>query len=288
MKTYALFLGCTIPARVQPYESATRAVLDKLGVRLVDCRDFACCGYPLRNVDQRAFLHSAARNLALANRLGLEMMVLCKCCFGSLKAAQHILRRDTAARSDVDRRLREQGLRLDVDIEVKHLLSVLYHDIGADTLKEKVTQPLTGRKISAHVGCHALRPSHITQFDDPVSPRIFDGLVEVTGAESIQWDTKLDCCGAPLLGVNDELSMALTRNKLNMASKAGADHLCTACPYCQLQFDTVRQRIMEGNVPSDVVPPLLYPQLLGWSMGIGHKLLGIERNAMDPVAIEAP
>jgi len=287
MNTYALFLGCTIPARVQPYENATRAVLGKLGVRLVDCRDFACCGYPLRNVDQRAFLFSAARNLALANHLGLEMLVLCKCCFGSLKAAQHILRRDAAARNDIGRRLQEQGLRLDADIEVKHLLSVLRHDVGPATLKEKVTRPLTGLKVSAHVGCHALRPSHITRFDDPVSPRIFDELVEVTGAKSIQWDTKLDCCGAPLLGVNDELSTALTRNKLDMASKAGADHLCTACPYCQLQFDTVRQRLREGNDPPDVVPPVLYPQLLGWSMGIEHKLLGIEKNAMDPVATDA-
>ena len=286
MKTYALFLGCTIPARVQTYESATRAVLERLGVRLADCRDFACCGYPLRNVDQRAFLLSAARNLALANRMGLDMLVLCKCCFGSLKAAQHILRRDASARKDIDRRLREQGLSFDADIEVKHLLSVLRHDVGLDALKEKITQPLTGLHISTHVGCHALRPSHITQFDDPVAPRIFDELVEVTGAESIAWDTKLDCCGAPLLGVNDALSMALTRNKLDMASRAGADRLCTACPYCQLQFETARQRIMEGNAPTNGVPPVLYPQLLGWSMGIWHRPLDIVKNAMDPGTTE--
>lgn len=287
MKTYALFLGCTIPARVQAYESSTRAVLERLGVPLVDCRDFACCGYPLRNVDQRAFLLSAARNLALASQLDRDMLVLCKCCFGSLKAAQHILRRDASARNDIDQRLREQGLRYDPDVEITHLLSVLYHDVGLDTLKENVSQPLTGLQISAHVGCHALRPSHITQFDDPVAPRILDELVEVTGAKSIAWDTKLDCCGAPLLGVNDALSMTLTRNKLDMASKAGADRLCTACPYCQLQFDTVRQRVMKSNGSTDVVSPVLYSQLLGWSMGIGRKPLDIERKVAPPDVLEA-
>lgn len=288
MKTYALFLGCTIPARVQPYESASRAVLERVGVRLEDCREFACCGYPLRNVDRRAFLLSAARNLALANRLGRDMLVLCKCCLGSLKAAQHILRRDDAARKDIDRRLREQGLRYDADLEVKHLLSVLYHDVGLAALKEKVSKPLSGLKLSTHVGCHALRPSHITEFDDPVAPRIFDELVEVTGAQSIDWDSKLDCCGAPLLGVNDELSMALTRNKLNMASEAGADYLCTACPYCQLQFDTVQQRMMESDTFPGGVAPVLFPQFLGSSMGIEDKPLGVDRNVMDLGTIGAP
>jgi len=51
------------------------------------------------------------------------------------------------------------------------------------------------------------KASKITQFDDPVAPSIFDKLVEVTGAKSVDWTRKLECCGAPVLGVNDELSM---------------------------------------------------------------------------------
>jgi len=40
---------------------------------------------------------------------------------------------------------------------------------------------------------------------------LFDELVMATGAESLAWPLKLECCGAPLLGVNDGLALELTR-----------------------------------------------------------------------------
>ena len=89
MMEFALFLGCTIPARLNQYESSSRAVLEKLGVGLVDIREFNCCGYPLRNIDFKVFLLSSARNLALAEKKNLNVMTLCKCCYGSLKKADY-------------------------------------------------------------------------------------------------------------------------------------------------------------------------------------------------------
>ncbi|MFO7786058.1 MAG: CoB--CoM heterodisulfide reductase iron-sulfur subunit B family protein [Thermodesulfobacteriota bacterium] len=285
MKTYSLFIGCNIPARVRSYESASRAVLERLGVGLVDSREFTCCGYPLRNVDQGAFLLSAARNLALANRMGYDMLVLCSCCFGSLKAAQYMLGRDEAARRNVEHALRKEGLHYDGGVRIKHFLSALYHDIGAETLKRLINRPFTSLKIAAHYGCHALRPSHVTAFDDPVAPRIFEDLVEITGAQSVEWDTKLDCCGAPLLGINDDLSLDLTRNKMTKAVEAGVDFLCTACPYCQLQFETARHRGIAGNGEgSTTVASLLYPQLLGYGMGIENKRLELDANLLKAAA----
>ena len=57
---YALFEGCNIPARLNQYADATKAVFNKLGIELVDMAGFNCCGYPVRNIDQRAFILSAA------------------------------------------------------------------------------------------------------------------------------------------------------------------------------------------------------------------------------------
>jgi heterodisulfide reductase subunit B len=277
MNSYALFIGCNIPARVSSYESSSRAVLERLGVTLVDSREFTCCGYPLRNLDRGAFLLSAARNLAVAGRMTGDMLVLCSCCFGSLKAAQYILARDTEARGRVQSALRAEGLHYDGDLRVKHLLSVLYHDIGREALSRQVDSPLQNLKIGAHYGCHALRPSRVTGFDDPASPRIFEELVETTGAKSVEWDTRLDCCGAPLLGSNDDLSLDLTRRKLNKAFEAGVDALCTVCPYCQLQFDTARLESSPGDGRGrGAVPSLLYPQLLGKSMGIEDRRLELD------------
>jgi len=57
---YALFLGCNIPARVEQYDFSARAVLKQAGVQLVDNHDFNCCGYPMRNADQKSFLLCSA------------------------------------------------------------------------------------------------------------------------------------------------------------------------------------------------------------------------------------
>jgi heterodisulfide reductase subunit B2 len=272
---FALFLGCNIPARLTPYESSARAVLGRLGVELADIQEFNCCGYPIRNVDFKAFLLSAGRNLALAARKNLNVLSLCKCCFGSLKKAAHVLREDAALREEINRALGKEGLRYDERTEVKHLLSVLFHDVGVEAIQQKITTPPAGLKIAVQYGCHALRPSQVVEFDDPAAPTLFDRLVEATGAKSIDWPLKLECCGAPLLGINDDLSMDLTRRKLSDGRKSGADCICTACTYCQLQFDTVQKKIVASQAPDQSLPILLFPQILGLSMGLDRESLGL-------------
>jgi heterodisulfide reductase subunit B len=277
---YALFLGCNIPARVVQYETAARAVMRKLGVRLVDNRDFKCCGYPVRNLDRKAFLLSASENLARAEKLGLNIMALCKCCFGSLKEAESFLKEDGDLQEEIKHALAQKGLQYEGKFEVKHFLSVLYHDVGLDEIKSNVSQSYRGLKIATHYGCHALRPSKVTQFDDPVAPSLFDRLVEVTGAQSIDYKNKLECCGAPVMGVNDDLSMDITAKKLTNGKKAGADYLCAACPYCQLQFDQV-QKMMISHNGGEALASIVYPQLLGLCLGIDEDTLGIHMNQID-------
>ena len=283
---YALFLGCTIPARLTQYESSSRAVLGALGVELIDIKEFNCCGYPLRNIDFKASILASARNIALAEKEGLPILILCKCGFGTLKHADHILKEDSSLRNEINTILKKEGLEYTKGVEIKHLLSVLYHDVDRDTLTKKITRPFKNLKIATHYGCHALRPSEITQFDDPVNPTLFDDLVTLTGAESILWEKRLDCCGAPLTGVNDDLSMDLTGKKLANAKQSGADFLCDACSYCHIQFDTVQGIMNTATGTNNSLPAILYPQLLGLSMGIDGDTLGLGENTIDITGIE--
>ena len=283
---YALFLGCTIPARLTQYESSSRAVLGALGVELIDIKEFNCCGYPLRNIDFKASILASARNIALAEKEGLPMLILCKCGFGTLKHADHILQEDSSLRNEINTILKKEGLEYTKGVEIKHLLSVLYHDIDRDTLTKKITRPFKNLKIATHYGCHALRPSEITQFDDPVNPTLFDDLVTLTGAESIPWEKRLDCCGAPLTGVNDDLSMDLTGKKLANAKQSGADFLCDACSYCHIQFDTVQGIMNNTTGTNNSLPAILYPQLLGLCLGIDGDTLGLGENTIDITSVE--
>jgi heterodisulfide reductase subunit B len=283
---FAFFLGCTVPARLPQYETSSRAVLEAFGVELVDIEAFNCCGYPLRNTDLKAAVLASARNLALAQREHLDLLVLCKCGFGMLKYAAHVLKENPSLKREINDILAKEDLSYEGSIRITHLLSVLYHEVGVEALKQHITKPYKELKIATHYGCHALRPSEITHFDDPVNPTLFDDLVEATGAESIDWQARLDCCGAPLFGVNDDLSMDLMEKKVTNARQSGAEYLCVGCPYCHIQFDTVQTILHKERGGNHLLAPILYPQLLGLSMGVESHVLGLGLNRIGITSIE--
>lgn len=285
MMKFALFLGCKIPYYLNHYGEATRAVLNALEIECVDI-EFNCCGYPTRLLDAEAFLFSAMRNLALAEARGLDIMTPCKCCFGSFQHARHMLDSDPRIRQRLNAELAEEGLHWKGTTTVKHLLSVLVHDVGVKTIAAKITHRFDDTAIAAHYGCHALRPSKVTGFDDPLAPSIFETLIHVTGARSVAWDKRLECCGNPLWEKNPALSMSLMDQKLASAKQAGADYLCVACTYCQIQFDTVQHQRLGSNGHPPAVPSILYPQLLGLSLGLESSALGLDQNNIDISQIE--
>lgn len=287
MKDLAIFRCCPTATFLKQYESSTDALLGKLGVEFSELKDFNCCGYPLKNLDFKAYLLSSARNLALAEKSGVNLLTFCNCCFNSLKQARYHLNRDGALRAEINRTLAKEGLAAEGGAEVRHLFEVLYEDIGLARIKARVVRTFQGLKIAAHYGCHLLRPSAVVQFDHPLTPSIFDRLVEVTGAESVFWKSRLECCGSPLVGVDDDLSQALTRKKINDAQQSGAAYLCSACVYCQIQFDRFQKLSGAGGRATQALPSILFTQLLGLSLGIEEEQLGLGLNALDLSGITA-
>jgi len=266
---YALFLGCKIPSQLPAYETSTRAVLGHLGVTLVDL-EFNCCGYPTRNVSRDAFVVAAARNLALAERAGLDLLTPCSCCFGTLRHAIRFLGEDVALRSRVTQALAAEDLAWSGKSEVEHLLPVLARKVGVDVIAAAVRTPSEGLRVAAQYGCHALRPSDVTGFDNPVSPTIFETLIGVTGAAPVDWPRRLDCCGDPLHEANASLSESMTRAKIADALESGAEAICSACPHCHLRFDAV-----QAGSHDPAIRTLLFTQLLGLAMGLPAKSLGL-------------
>jgi heterodisulfide reductase subunit B len=89
-----------------------------------------------------------------------------------------------------------------------------------------------------------------------------------------------------VFGINDDLSMNLTEKKLADGKQSGADYLCAACPYCHIQFDTVQKMIISQRRSAEHLPCILYPQLLGLSLGIDSESLGLDMNQIDIEEIE--
>lgn len=275
---YAFFQGCNIPIRIQQYAQATEAVLKIFGVELQVMPDFNCCGYPMRNVDEKSYILPSVRNLALAEKAGLDILVICNCCFQSLKKAGNVLAKNPALAAEINTMLAKEGLRYTAKTKVNHYLSVLYTDIGINAIREKLVHRFTALNTAVLHGCHLLRPREITNFDNSFVPMITEELMQVAGATSLDWPGRLECCGAALAGFNDQLSLQLLEEKIAGAKGAGAEFITPICSYCHLQLDTAQVNTLADQPDRQPFPVLLYPQLLGLCLGIDAETLGIARN----------
>jgi heterodisulfide reductase subunit B len=267
---YALFLGCTIPTKDFSYEASLRRVCEKLGVELSDMEGYICCGYPSETpVAHDTWLAMSAYNIALAEEMGLDMVVPCNGCYGALKRANTILKEDANEREHINSVLKDTGKQFKGEIEIKHLIEVLHSQ--KDEIAKHIKNPL---KIAAapHLGCHIIRPSEIMQLDNP---HVLDEMIELTGAESMDYITKDKCCGNVLRGLDEKISLELSKEKLAEIKDAKADCMITICPACHIQYDLGQMEIKTKYKEEYGIPVLHYPQLLGLAMGISADELGI-------------
>jgi heterodisulfide reductase subunit B len=276
-----MFLGCAIPYRVTGYEVSARKVLKKLGVELVEMPEFNCCGLPMDPVDHDMMLIMAAKNLAVAEREGLNIIALCPGCAGTLRKVNKTLREDTELREKTNNDLREAGLEFRGTIEVKHLVQVLVEDLGLERIKGMVIRPLTRLKVTEHNGCHVLRPREYFGFDDPEDPKMLKSLIEITGAKCVDYMDEAECCGAPSAGINDKIPLQLTRDKLDHIKAVGAQALITICPFCHMMYDMNQTRIEKMFNEKYGIPVLHYPQLLGLAMGFFPEELALSELRID-------
>jgi heterodisulfide reductase subunit B len=252
-------------------------VLKKVGVDVADV-EFNCCGYPLRHQHFHSYLLAAARNLALAEARGLNLLTLCKCCLGSFKHAQKFLASDPELMAGVQEALAKEGLSYQGRAQVKHMQTVLHDDVGLERLADLVVCQMKGLRIATMYGCHALRPSRVTGFDrNPYAPETIEDLLEAAGATSVPWAGRLKCCGAPLRERNEELSLATIGARLGEFHESGADVLNVDCPHTLLQIKWAFERLWPKSVEM-LKGVVLYPQLLGLALGIDPDDLGLDEN----------
>jgi heterodisulfide reductase subunit B len=277
MTRYALFLGCTIPARQPHYEISARKSLAKLGIELVDLDNMTCCAPPpLQSIDLETSLSIAAYNICLAEEADLDIVTLCTGCFESLAMTNTLLKEKSELREKVNRILSSSGKEFRGIKEVKHYLQVLRDDVGLNSLGKSMNKDLSNLKVATFYGCHALRPSTLLRFDDPESPRIFDDLVEAIGAKSIKYRNKLRCCGGLLRGYADDVALAIARDKIVNTTKAGADCIVTLCPFCFLTLD-LGQMLMKTTFHEEYSMPVLhYSELLSLGLGSDPKELALD------------
>jgi len=283
MKSYVFFWGCTIPARFAFQEKAVRLVAERMEIGVVDVDGFTCCPEKelVKNMGEELWLLTAARNLAVAETTGLDLVTPCNGCYGTLKSAKAELHKDPRKRAEVNEKLAEIGLKYTGNRKVLHLLELFHDELSPAKIATYVKKPLKGMKIGVHYGCHMMRPSKVLNFDDPIKPVKFDALVGALGAKSVDYVTKMLCCGGGLSNVgNVSEGIDMVRRKVQELKSLDVDAMTTVCPSCYSQYD-MQQFMMAREGEKYGIPVISYQELLALTMGFSPDEIGMDMHKVD-------
>ncbi|MHC1590607.1 MAG: CoB--CoM heterodisulfide reductase iron-sulfur subunit B family protein [Candidatus Helarchaeales archaeon] len=285
---YALFIGCLIANRFPYVEAAGRKVMDKLDIKYKDVPEFGCCPDPvgMHNVKESTWLAAAAYNLCIAEEKELDILTMCNGCFETLKSAWYELSHHPHKKDEVNEILSKVGKEYKGTIEVKHLLEILYNDIGIEKIAEATSKDMSGLKIAAFYGCHYGRPSYILNFDDPIRPRSLDEIIEATGARSMEYLKKYQCCGSAISGIVEEAQINMLESKLKQIKRVNADALVVICPACYSQFEMGQSKVNKKFEGADYKIPVLYfAEYLALAFGEKPEELGVKfhRVKLNPL-----
>ncbi len=274
---YGFFLGCIMPLRYPGIESSSREVLGSLGVELVDMKGASCGPAPgvTRSFDQNYWMAVAARNLMIAEKMGVDIVTICNGCFDTLFETAHKLNHDPEARKKVNRILKEAtGSEYNGTVNVRHFVELLYRDVGLEAIRAKAK---SGKNLKAavHYGCHFLKPSNVKKIDDAERPHVFDDIVEAAGMTSVMYKDKGMCCGAGggVRARTPDVALKMTAENLKNMQAAGVDVIVDCCPFCHLQYDVSQVQLKDLQTK---LPVLHLSQLLGLAFGLPKEKLGLE------------
>ena len=282
MGEYLIFLGCVIPYRLQSYEISARRILEAFDVKLVEMPSFNCCGFPVDPINHELASSLAARNLCLAEDLEMDILTLCNGCFSSLNKTNRMLKEDRSFREKINKALGEIGMEYKGSIEVRHLVHVLIEDIGLEEIKKAIKRPLKNIQVAQHSGCHLIRPSKYASRGGSGGIEMLKELIRATGAECLEYEDEDECCGNPIIGVNEEIPLQLAKEKLEHVRAVGAQALITVCPFCHIMYDLNQSRIERKFGLELGIPVLHYPQLLGLAMGLQPDELALNELRVKP------
>ena len=144
------------------------------------------------------------------------------------------------------------------EAEVYHYLEMLRDLVGFDKIKEKVINPLNGKKIAAYYGCLLLRPNKIMEMDDPENPTIMEDFIRALGAEAVIYAKRNECCGGYISVESPELAKKSSNSVITNAKAQGAEMIITACPLCKYN--------LEKNGAD--IPVVYFTELLAEALGV--------------------
>ncbi|WP_293444748.1 CoB--CoM heterodisulfide reductase iron-sulfur subunit B family protein [Persephonella sp.] len=280
---YAFYTGCSAKGVAPELYNSTKLVAEKLGMELIELEAATCCGAgAVQEKDEFLALTINARNLALAEELGLDLLTICNTCTLMLRETKFKLDNDPELKDAVNEVLKEAGLEYKGTSEVTHFLWEVIDGVGLDKLKSMVVRPLKEFNIAPFYGCHIIRPPYLIGYEDPDNPKSIEMIIETIGGNPVDHTARLACCGFhSFWSAEDKVTLKLTAMDAQSAKEEKADFMVTPCPLCHTQLDAMQEEAEERIGVNIGMPVLHLPQMIGLAIGLKPKELGLEKHIVS-------
>jgi heterodisulfide reductase subunit B len=284
MQRYSYYPGCSLHATGKAYDASVRATFRALGAELVEIEDWNCCGATAyMSVRETVACAISARNLALAEKAGLDIVAPCSACFTVLNKTRAYVRDMPEFRQNIETCLQEAGLTCRFDLPVRHPLEVIVHDFGARQLAAARVRDLAGLRVACYYGCQIVRPERAV-LEDAEQPMALDDLMASLGAAPTDFPPKVRCCGGMLVATNERVAQDLCRTLWDWARAGSADCIVTTCPLCHANLELLQQT---GHGAAKPMPIVYFTQLVGLALGCDPHEVGLQYNLV-PLKHEFP
>jgi len=271
----SFYPGCTLGSSARPYSRSLDWLFNRLGLEMRELLGWSCCGATSAHALNRDLSYALpARNLALAQEIGNDLMVACSACYNRLRITQRAL-------ESGEMRGRVQQLidrPLDGSVQIKNVLEILSEESLIKRIQRERATAVEGLRVACYYGCLLTRTPRVIGFDSIEKPVAMERLVSAAGADIVNWPYKTECCGASLSVINDAIALKMCDRILQMAGRCGAELLVTSCPFCQYNLDWAQWRLARQGSRDQIIPVIFITQLLGLALAGSEKELMLDSN----------
>jgi heterodisulfide reductase subunit B len=272
---YAYYPGCTQETTAKEYNESVVEVCAILGLELTELPGWTCCGASSAHSTDYWLAHAlAGRNLAIAEKQGLDIAVACPACYLRLNSTRQEFQSEAKMKERLPSLI---NMPYAAKQEIRHVLDIICNSVGLEEVRKKVAQPLAGLRLVSYYGCYLVRPPELTHFDDAENPQTLDDLLKAIGAEVYDWRGKVECCGGSLSFTGRDAVRQMVDGIVGAAREVGAEAIVAACPLCQANLET-RQ---SGKNP---LPILYFSELVALAMGLKTERW-LRRHLISPLVL---
>jgi len=280
MKQYAYYPGCSLESLATSYHTSSLEAARELGVDLQEIEDWNCCGATAYFHADELLAHTlVARNLALAEKMGLDFVAPCSGCFKNAYFTNAHLKEDPDLADHINFALAADNLQLDGVTNVKHLIEVFVDDVGLEEVSNRVKRPLKGLRVAPYYGCQLVRPRK--NGEEIENPQFFEELLSAMGAVPVDYGTKTRCCGGSLIITNRKAALDMVFELLQDAANRDVDVIATICPMCNVNLEVYQRQVNREFGTEFSIPAMYFTQLLGLALGVAPKRLGIGKEMVS-------